>query len=165
MSTAMRVSPVVAALLGLSLHSQPAKAADALQLDPTDPRFVGRQDLLLRLKATPHGYFRFVNAAFAAETCSLFNDVVDQMPRINLHGDAHIEQYTVTNLGRGLSDFDDCTRGKAVIDLVRLGSLAADRRARARLDRATRRSSSPTSCAAIGTASAATAWRCAPPSS
>ena len=63
-----------------------------------------------------------MNGAFAAETCSLFADVVDQMPEVNLHGDAHIEQYTVTNLGRGLSDFDDCTRGKAVIDLVRLGT-------------------------------------------
>ena len=122
MSAAMRVRPVVASLLGLSLLSRPGKAADALQLDPADPRFVGRQDLLLKLKATPHGYFRFVNAAFAAETCSLFKDVVDQMPDMNLHGDAHIEQYTVTNLGRGLSDFDDCTRGKAVIDLVRLGA-------------------------------------------
>src|SRR5574341_1510833 len=38
------------------------------------------------------------------------------------HGYFHVEQYTVTNLGRGLSDFDDCTRGKAVIDIVRLGT-------------------------------------------
>lgn len=122
MGPGMRFRTLVGALLALGLHPHPGQAADPLQLDPADPRFVGRQDLLLRLKATPHGYFRFVNAAFADETCSLFRDVVDRMPDMNLHGDAHIEQYTVTNLGRGLSDFDDCTRGKAVIDLVRLGA-------------------------------------------
>ena len=97
-------------------------ASDGLTVDPKDPRFAGHAELLTLIGASPHGYFRFVNAAFAAETCRLFADVVDQMPEVNLHGDAHVEQYTVTNLGRGLSDFDDCTRGKAVIDLVRLGT-------------------------------------------
>jgi hypothetical protein len=33
-----------------------------------------------------------------------------------------VEQYAVTSLGRGLTDFDDCTQGKPVIDLVRFGS-------------------------------------------
>jgi hypothetical protein len=116
----MRVPLVALAVLGL-LPLRGA-SADSLGVDPTDPRFVGRGDLVLRLRTSVHDYFRFVNAAFAAETCSLFADVVDQMPEVNLHGDAHIEQYTVTNIGRGLSDFDDCTRGKAVIDLVRLGA-------------------------------------------
>jgi uncharacterized protein (DUF2252 family) len=99
-----------------------ARAGDGLTLDPADPRFVGHSDLVRTMAATPHGYFRFVNSAFAAETCRLFTDVLDQLPEVNLHGDAHVEQYTVTNLGRGLSDFDDCTRGKPVIDLVRLGA-------------------------------------------
>jgi len=117
----MRVRPLVVTLLGLGLLPQGA-GSDSLAVDPADPRFVGRGDLLVKLRASVHDYFRFVNSAFAAETCSLFSDVVDQMPEVNLHGDAHIEQYTVTNLGRGLSDFDDCTRGKAVIDLVRLGA-------------------------------------------
>jgi uncharacterized protein (DUF2252 family) len=105
----------------LAAPAAPA-AADGLAVDPKDPRFVGRFDLVSTIAASPHGYFRFVNGAFAAETCRLFADVVDRMPEVNLHGDAHVEQYTVTNLGRGLSDFDDCTRGKAVIDLVRLGT-------------------------------------------
>ena len=116
----MRVPLVALAALGL-LPLRGA-SADSLGVDPTDPRFVGHGDLVLRLRTSVHDYFRFVNAGFAAETCSLFADVVDQMPEVNLHGDAHIEQYTVTNIGRGLSDFDDCTRGKAVIDLVRLGA-------------------------------------------
>ncbi len=102
--------------------SEPATSADSLFVDPKDPRLAGRDDLVQTIRATPHGYFRFVNAGFADETCRLFADVRDRMPEVNLHGDAHIEQYTVTNLGRGLSDFDDCTRGKAVIDLVRLGT-------------------------------------------
>ena len=118
----MRARPVVAAVLGLGLVPLPGGAADALVVDATDPRFVGRGDLLLKLRHSPHDYFRFINAPFAEATCGLFSDVVDQLPEVNLHGDAHIEQYTVTNLGRGLSDFDDCTRGKAVIDLVRLGT-------------------------------------------
>jgi uncharacterized protein (DUF2252 family) len=118
----MRFRPLAAILPPLLLVAAKASAADALYVDPGDPRFTGREDLVRRIRATPHGYFRFINAPFAAETCRLFADVADRMPEVNLHGDAHIEQYTVTNIGRGLSDFDDCTRGKALIDLVRLGT-------------------------------------------
>jgi len=96
----------LAALAALGLLPLRGASADSLGVDPTDPRFVGRGDLVLKLRTSVHDYFRFVNAGFAAETCSLFADVVDQMPEVNLHGDAHIEQYTVTNIGRGLSDFD-----------------------------------------------------------
>ena len=109
-------------LTPLLLAGASLRAADTLAVDPKDQRFIGRWDLVNRISATSHGYFRFINTAFAAETCRLFVDVVEQMPEVTLHGDAHIEQYTVTNLGRGLSDFDDCTRGKAVIDLARLGT-------------------------------------------
>ena len=108
--------------LGLALLAGRATAADGLAVDPADSRLAARPDLLERLTATAHGYFRFVNAAFAGEACRLFSDVASSMPEVNLHGDAHVEQYAVTSLGRGLTDFDDCTRGKAVIDLVRFGS-------------------------------------------
>jgi len=81
--------------------------------DPASPAGVVRVE---RITDTPHDYFRFITACLAAEICRVFADVVDQLPEVNLHCDAHVEQYTVTNLGRGLSDFDDCTRGKAVID-------------------------------------------------
>jgi uncharacterized protein (DUF2252 family) len=118
----MRARPLAAILPTLLLAAAAASAADALAVDPKDPRFIGRDDLVGRISATPHGYFRFINGAFAAETCRIFGDVVERMPEVNLHGDAHIEQYTITNLGRGLSDFDDCTRGKAMIDIVRLGT-------------------------------------------
>jgi hypothetical protein len=108
--------------LGIALLAGGTAAADGLDVDPRDPRFAGRADLVETLEATPHGYFRFVNAAFASETCRLFADVAAALPEVNLHGDAHVEQYAVTSLGRGLTDFDDCTRGKPVIDLVRFGT-------------------------------------------
>jgi hypothetical protein len=44
------------------------------------------------------------------------------IPLVNLHGDAHLEQYAVTDTGRGLTDFDDATTGPAVLDLVRFGT-------------------------------------------
>jgi hypothetical protein len=53
--------------------------------------------------------------------CELFDDVRRSLPDVNLHGDAHVEQYAVTSLGRGLTDFDDSARGPNVIDLVRFG--------------------------------------------
>ena len=108
--------------LGLALLASRATGTEGLAVDPGDPRFAHRPDLVAKLTATPHGYFRFVNAAFAAETCRLFADVAASLPEVNLHGDAHVEQYSVTSLGRGLTDFDDCTRGEAVIDLVRFGA-------------------------------------------
>ena len=108
--------------VGVALLAGRVAASEGLAVDPKDPRFADRPDLVARLAATPHGYFRFVNAAFAAETCRLFSDVVASLPEVNLHGDSHVEQYSVTSLGRGLTDFDDCTRGEAVIDLVRFGA-------------------------------------------
>jgi uncharacterized protein (DUF2252 family) len=105
-----------------ALLSVAAVHADRLAVDPTEPRLAARPDLIAKISSTPHAYFRFVNAGFAAETCRLFTDALTAFPEVNLHGDAHVEQYTVTNLGRGLSDFDDCTRGVPVIDLVRFGS-------------------------------------------
>jgi hypothetical protein len=104
------------------LTAGPARGADRLAVDPADPRLVARPEVEAKLLATPHGYFRFINTGFAAEACDAFADVRDTLPEVNLHGDAHVEQYAVTSLGRGLTDFDDCTQGKPVIDLVRFGT-------------------------------------------
>jgi len=99
-----------------------ARGADPLAVDPKDPRLAARPEVAQKLLGSAHAYFRFVNTGFAAETCDAFAGARDQFPEVNLHGDAHVEQYTVTNLGRGISDFDDCTRGNPVIDLVRFGT-------------------------------------------
>jgi len=118
-----RTDRAAAALcLAVLLLPGPGRAAEVLAVDPADPRFAGRPDLVAKLATTPHAYFRFVNASFASEACRLFSADAPRLPDVNLHGDAHVEQYTITNIGRGLSDFDDCTRGKAVIDLVRFGA-------------------------------------------
>jgi Uncharacterized protein conserved in bacteria (DUF2252) len=122
MATAsLRPLPAVALAL-LALGASPAPGASPLAVDPGDPRLLARPEVTKKLLSSAHAYFRFVNAAFANETCDAFADIRDQFPEVNLHGDAHVEQYTVTNLGRGVSDFDDCTRGKPMIDLVRFGT-------------------------------------------
>lgn len=83
--------------------------------------FAPGDDLLRRLVEAPYGYFRFTNRRFAEQVCARFEDALGSMPMVNLHGDAHLEQYAVTASGRGLADYDDASQGPAVIDLVRFG--------------------------------------------
>lgn len=83
--------------------------------------FEGHADLLERIVDSPFQYMRFTSRGFAARVCELFSDVLPALPTVNLHGDAHLEQFAVTNTGHGLVDFDDATAGPAVIDLVRFG--------------------------------------------
>jgi hypothetical protein len=78
--------------------------------------------LLARVRSSPMGYFRFVNFAFSNEVCRVLRAQRTAIPLVNLHGDAHLEQYAVTDTGRGLTDFDDATTGPAVLDLVRFGT-------------------------------------------
>ena len=77
--------------------------------------------LLDRILRGPHGYFRFINEIFAEEVCVRFRDDLGWIPNGNLHGDAHLENYAITEQGRGLTDFDDATIGPVVLDLVRFG--------------------------------------------
>lgn len=116
------MSSIAVLVVGSLLCGHPASGTDRLAVDPADPRLEARPELRKTISGSAHGYFRFVNAGFALEACAAFADIVDEFPDVNLHGDAHVEQYTVTNLGQGLSDFDDCTQGKPVIDLVRFGT-------------------------------------------
>lgn len=92
-----------------------------LFIDPATRDFSGNPDLLKRIIGTPHGYFRYINIPFSQEVCSRFISYLPGAPSFNLHGDAHIEQYAITDLGRGLTDFDDSSTGPAVIDLLRFG--------------------------------------------
>jgi uncharacterized protein DUF2252 len=94
---------------------------EALLVSPQAPGLTARPALLGRLRDTPHGYFRYVNRAFTQAVCGQFQDARGGFPDVNLHGDAHLEQYAVTSLGRGLTDFDDSARGPSFIDLVRFG--------------------------------------------
>ncbi len=81
-------------------------------------------DLLERLRATPYNYFRFVNHEWTARVCEIFAADIPRQPIVQLHGDAHVEQYAFNDGGWGLDDFDDSARGPALVDIVRfLGSI------------------------------------------
>lgn len=76
------------------------------------------------LRMSPHAFFRIVNRAWASRVCDAFTKELASLGSVRLHGDAHVEQYAVTDNGYGLDDFDDAAEGPPVIDLVRfLGSL------------------------------------------
>ncbi|MFQ5638571.1 MAG: DUF2252 family protein [bacterium] len=104
-------------------------ACDRNQSDDRNPLYVDsagndfseNPDLLDRIRATPHGYLRFINIQFSGEVCNRFRDVLPRTPSFNLHGDAHLEQYAVTDLGRGLTDYDDSSTGPAFLDIMRFG--------------------------------------------
>ncbi len=75
-----------------------------------------------RLAASPHAYFRGIGPRFMSLLCERFGEHVGRLPAVTLHGDAHLEQYAVTDQGRGLTDFDDATSGSALIDLARFAT-------------------------------------------
>ncbi|MFK7992288.1 MAG: DUF2252 family protein [Sandaracinaceae bacterium] len=93
---------------------------EALSVSPENIDFETNPELLIRLRANPHNYFRFVWAEFAGQVCERFDDT--HAPEVNLHGDAHLEQYAISDLGRGLTDFDGASAGPAFLDLVRMGT-------------------------------------------
>ena len=92
-----------------------------LDVSPNRPDLQQNPKLLGRIQSSPHGYFRFINKPFSEAICREISRVLDKAPLVNLHGDAHLEQYAVTDLGRGLTDFDDAAVGPAPLDLVRFG--------------------------------------------
>ena len=101
----------------LSLESAPPE----LGVSSGTYDFKKNPKLLSRILAGPHGYFRFVSGAFSLAVCGRFQERLSSIPVVNLHGDAHLEQYAVTDTGRGLTDFDRSTRGMAYLDHVRFG--------------------------------------------
>ena len=91
-----------------------------------DPESLERAtpELIERLRADPYNYFRFVNRSWIARVCDDFGRDLEGLPVIRLHGDAHVEQFAITQDAWGLDDFDDSASGPAVVDIVRfLGSV------------------------------------------
>src|SRR5262245_58204331 len=81
-------------------------------------------ELIERLRADPYDYFRFVNRSWIARVCDDFSSDLQGLPVVRLHGDAHVEQFALTQDAWGIDDFDDSARGPAIVDIVRfLGSI------------------------------------------
>lgn len=78
-----------------------------------------RPALANELASSVHRYFRFINEPFAQRTCGLLARAGHTGPQVNLHGDAHVEQYAVSQEERGLADFDAATTGPLGVDLLR----------------------------------------------
>ena len=110
-------------ILSLLMVMAPAQAAEPLRPDGESLKRAAPA-LLERLRADPYDYFRFVNRSWIARVCDDFGKDMEGLPVVRLHGDAHVEQFAVTNDAWGLDDFDDSARGRAVIDIARfLGSV------------------------------------------
>ncbi len=108
-------------MLGQNRERSSNPRKNELFVSPADYDFSRNPALLERVLASSHGYFRFINVRFGQVVCTRYKDMLRGAPRLNLHGDAHVEQYAVTDLGRGLTDFDDSATGPGVLDLVRFG--------------------------------------------
>jgi hypothetical protein len=112
-----------------SAASKPARPQETsnklLRVTPDDYDFSRNRGLERRVRRSVYGYFRFINIPFSRRVCQRFRRCLKGMPTVNLHGDAHLENYVITDVGRGLSDFDDSSAGPAVIDLVRFGTSIA----------------------------------------
>lgn len=102
-------------------EAAPSSIDNPLYVDPASRDFSANPKLLDRILETPHGYFRFINVPFSQEACRRFSPDLTATSTLNLHGDAHMEQYAITDLGRGLTDFDDSSTGPGVLDLARFG--------------------------------------------
>jgi len=93
----------------------------SLTISPDSNELAENPKLLETIVEDPYGYFRYINTPFAEAVCVRFQEYLGEIPNVNLHGDAHLENYAITERGRGLTDFDDATIGPMVLDLVRFG--------------------------------------------
>src|SRR5262249_16247680 len=103
--------------MGAARASEPIRAAPE-SLQRASPQ------LIERLRADPYNYFRFVNRFWIARVCDDFSSELEGLPVLRLHGDAHVEQFALTQDAWGIADFDASGRGPAIVDIVRfLGSI------------------------------------------
>ncbi len=119
----MRVVALVVALAGCATPaSTPALREDpgSFDLDVAELRRRGVANTLLeRLTHEPYAYFRMLAEPFEHRVCAEFADVIPGLPMVAVEGDAHLEQFAVTETSFGLDDFDRGGFGPFVVDLVR----------------------------------------------
>jgi hypothetical protein len=123
---ALAVALALAAPAG-DVLPQPGVSSTALDPSPLvlpqdDPKLVTVPGLSAKIQARPHAYFRLINTPFMTLVCERFAELLASQPMATLHGDAHLEQYAVTDRGRGLADFDDSSTGPALLDLARFAT-------------------------------------------
>ena len=79
-----------------------------LQLTKTKLRANGASEALLdKISASAFRYFRAIAEPFKHRTCEAFRDLRWRLPSGAVHGDAHLEQFVVTDEDFGLADFDN----------------------------------------------------------
>jgi hypothetical protein len=92
----------------------------SFRLNKATLRANGASDALIDgLGASAYGYFRALAEPFKHRTCEAFRDLRWRLPSGAVHGDAHLEQFVVTDSDYGLADFDSAGFGPAIVDLVR----------------------------------------------
>ena len=112
------VFAVIAVAVMGTAHAAGPLRAEPESLERATPK------LIQELRADPYDYFRFVNRPWIARVCDDFSSDLEGLPVVRLHGDAHVEQFALTQDAWGIDDFDDSARGPAVVDIVRfLGSI------------------------------------------
>jgi hypothetical protein len=102
------------------LDSLPGDDVFSLQLTRAKLRANGASDALIdKISASAFRYFRTMAEPFKHRTCEAFRDLRWRLPSGAVHGDAHLEQFVVTDDEFGLGDFDNAGYGPAIVDLVR----------------------------------------------
>ncbi len=92
----------------------------SFRLSKAKLRASGASDALVdRIGADAFNYFRVLAEPFKHRTCDAFRDLRWRLPSRAVHGDAHLEQFVVTDDDFGLADFDNAGFGPAIVDLVR----------------------------------------------
>lgn len=105
-----------------SASSAAAPKRPTLAVLPADFDFSRNPSSMNRVADSPHRYYRFIAEPFAAVVCDRYAGLAEGAPVVEIHGDAHLEQYMVGSPGRGLSDLDRHARGPAIMDLLRMAT-------------------------------------------
>jgi hypothetical protein len=100
-------------------------ACDRARLDVSPEVLkVAPPDLLDHIRGDAYSYFRLTNREWTSRVCEIFASDLPNQPVVQLHGDAHVEQFAFMKGAWGLDDFDDASKGPAFIDIIRfLGSI------------------------------------------
>ncbi len=102
------------------LSSSDLAEPPSFDISRTELREAGApEDLLRKLEASPLAYFRLLADEYEVRVCETFHFTSGSLPVVAVHGDAHLEQFVVTDHSYGLEDFDRSGFGPSVVDLVR----------------------------------------------